>query len=451
MIVDSEKEYLKFISDYNQHDLIINVLGRDTRYHPVADELCAIFIKSINDGRDFILSVNHPDAVWNINKLRIIEDLKKFNTNLWTFDKKKTLHFLLLPNIKDINVYDYMESGNIADTMQYKTNSHLFFNSMYGKYSELNCVIPLTIHANVFENLADSALERLRNTKIDPVFEKINTEITESFQHIESNGLKIDFDLFQKYFAHKDCKIKNNFVYTEYNLFTSTGRPSNRFGNINYAALKKEDGCRSAFVSRYDQDGYLFMIDYSAYHPRLIAQLIKYDLPENVYEYLGRFYFNKETLSNDELKSSKTITFQLLYGNIPEKYASIPFFSKIKEYINHRWNHFINHGYVETPVFKRQITRNNISEPNPNKLFNYILQAAETEYNTGVLKEINYYLNDKLTKSILYTYDSILFDVNQQDGIETLKTIKNIMSSNNKLPVKCYTGKNYNEMEIISI
>jgi DNA polymerase I-like protein with 3'-5' exonuclease and polymerase domains len=140
------------------------------------------------------------------------------------------------------------------------------------------------------------------------------------------------------------------------------------------------------------------MIDYSAYHPRLIAQLVNYNLPEDVYTYLGKYYFNKEILSDEELKAAKTTTFQLLYGNIPEKYSNIPFFVKIKEYIEHRWNHFTNHGYVETPIFKRRITPNNINDPNPNKLFNYILQASETEFNASVLKELIAYLKNHATK-----------------------------------------------------
>jgi DNA polymerase I-like protein with 3'-5' exonuclease and polymerase domains len=451
MIIDNEKDYLKFLNNYNQHDLIINTLGCDERYHPVVDELCAVFIKSITDGRDFVLSVNHPDGVWNIDKNRLINDLNKLNTNIWTFDKKKTLHFLPVLKMKDIQVYDYMENGEIVDVTQYQSKVYSFYNHMYGKYSDLNCVIPLSIHVESFENLADSALERIRNLQTDQIFNRFNSEIVECFQSIESNGLKVDELGFQQHFGHKECKIKNDYVHTEYNLFTSTGRPSNRFGNINYAALKKDDGCRSAFVSRYGEDGYLFMIDYSAYHPRLIAQLVRYDLPDDVYNYLGKYYFNKETLTDEELKAAKTTTFQLLYGNIPEKYAHVPYFIKIKEYIEHRWNHFSTHGYVETPIYKRRITPNNISEPNPNKLFNYILQATETEYNTAVLRDLVVHLKHRLTKPILYTYDSVLFDVSNQDGIDVLKQIKNIMSPNNILPVKCYKGKNYNEMQLISI
>lgn len=451
MIIDSESQYLKFLEKYNTHDLIINVLGCDDRYHPAADSPCAVFIKSIIDGHDFTISIDHPDGIWNANKLRLISDFNTFRSNLWTFDKKKTLHLLPIAHLKDIHVHDYIETGNIIDITQYQSRTHSFYQHTIGKYSDINCVIPLTMHSQWFEELTDFVLEKLRHIKVDISFDHINTDIVESFQSVESNGLQVNTELFGRFFGNKSAKIKNNLVYTEYNLFTSTGRPSNRHGSINYAALKKDDGCRSSFISRYDKDGYLFMIDYSAYHPRLIANLVRYELPIDVYNYLGKFYFDREILSDEEIKAAKTITFQLLYGNISSEYSHIPYFVKIKEYIEHRWNHFMTHGYVETPIFKRRITPNNINEANPTKLFNYILQASETEYNSIVLKDLVTYLQNKLTKPVLYTYDSVLFDVHQSDGEESIKQIKYIMTSTNNFPVKCYKGQNYNEMTVISL
>ena len=90
----------------------------------------------------------------------------------------------------------------------------------------------------------------------------------------------------------------------------------------------------------------LFMIDYSAYHPHIVAQLINYSLPSSAYEYLGRYYYGKEELSKDEIKTSKNVTFQCMYGNIPDELLEIPYYKKMKEYINHRWDFFNEYGYV---------------------------------------------------------------------------------------------------------
>ena len=45
---------------------------------------------------------------------------------------------------------------------------------------------------------------------------------------------------------------KDGLVYSEYNPYTTTGRPSNRFGGTNFAALNKTDGSREKYISRFD-------------------------------------------------------------------------------------------------------------------------------------------------------------------------------------------------------
>ena len=135
--------------------------------------------------------------------------------------------------------------------------------------------------------------------------------IRDSFYAIERTGLQIDYNKFTEKF--KANGIVNNKAYTEYNIYTTTGRPSNKFGGVNYAALNKEDGCRESFVSRFEQ-GSLLEMDFDAYHPRLIADIIGYELPEgSIHEYFARQYFGKEEISEQEYEDSKKITFRLLY------------------------------------------------------------------------------------------------------------------------------------------
>jgi len=140
-----------------------------------------------------------------------------------------------------------------------------------------------------------------------------------------------------------------------------------------------------------------------------------------------------------------------MYCNIPNELLEIPFYGKMKQYIDHRWNFFEKYGYVETPIFKRQITKNHINNPSPNKLFNYILQASETEFGIQSLAQVNQYLKDKTTKAVLYTYDSILFDVHKQDKRDTLLHIKSLMENNKQFPVKCFIGTNYDNMTKINL
>jgi hypothetical protein len=67
-------------------------------------------------------------------------------------------------------------------------------------------------------------------------------------------------------------------MYTEFNPYTITGRPSSGAARINLNSLNKEDGTRRMIISRHP-NGRLVEFDYDSYHIRLIAKLIGFDLP----------------------------------------------------------------------------------------------------------------------------------------------------------------------------
>ena len=81
--------------------------------------------------------------------------------------------------------------------------------------------------------------------------------------------------------------ISNGKLYSQYNLWTTTGRPSNSFGSVNFAALPPEK--RRGFIAEND---YLVEFDFDAYHLRLIADLVGYHTfgEESVHEYLSKWY-----------------------------------------------------------------------------------------------------------------------------------------------------------------
>jgi len=133
-----------------------------------------------------------------------------------------------------------------------------------------------------------------------------------------------------------------------------------------------------------------------------------------------------------------------LYGGVPKEFENIPFFREVKTYIFELWDIYKRKGYIETPILKRKVFAKNLTDRNlkPQTLFNYIIQAMETEQNALIIKTINKELKDQQSKLILYTYDALLFDIHP-DEINLLKIIKNKML----YPVKCKTGHNYNKME----
>ena len=78
---------------------------------------------------------------------------------------------------------------------------------------------------------------------------------------------------------------------------------------------------------------------------------------------------------------------------------------------------------------------------NPQKLFNYILQNVESANNALILLDIHKALRGKKTKIVLYTYDSFLLDIdNDEEYIED--EIKKIFSKR-KLQIKTSYGSTY--------
>ncbi len=128
---------------------------------------------------------------------------------------------------------------------------------------------------------------------------------------------------------------KNDIVYTQYNPYTTTGRPSNRHLNVNYSALNKSDGTRECFVSR-NPNGTLLQFDYESYHIRLIAKMVGYEFPKGIsaHQHLANLY-------RCDYETAKKITFTYLYGGLDDNARGIEFFQKVDEYIKGLYQRFI--------------------------------------------------------------------------------------------------------------
>jgi len=228
--------------------------------------------------------------------------------------------------------------------------------------------------------------------------------------------------------------------YSEYNPYTSTGRPSNRFGGVNFAALNKSDGSRKCFTSRYGEDGILLQLDYEAFHLRLVAHQLKYQLPTtSVHRYLAEQYYNTTHITDEQYEASKQRTFALMYG-MNDDDGNVPFFHKIKEYTKHLWEVYEDLGFVVGNQNKKIIMDN----PSPNKVFNYMVQWMETEQAMSRISSINEFLNGRLSRPILYTYDALLLDIHRSEAA-LIPRIKYLME-NEQYPTRMYKGQTYNEL-----
>ena len=286
----------------------------------------------------------------------------------------------------------------------------------------INDVIPLVKHAEYFSNLSKGLVHN---------FEKdYDQTILEVLYQIEKNGL---------------YTTDEKMVYSEYNPYTSTGRPSNRFGGMNFAALNKKDGSRKQFISRH-KGGVLVEFDFDAYHPRLIGELIGYEFPNgSAHKHLAETY----GLSYDD---GKALTFKYLYGGVTDEMKNNPFFSKVDEYIKGLWNIYKNNDFIESDIYYIKMYRKNMQSMNPNKVFNYKVQLLETENNIKILNTLLPEIEngDYASRLVLYNYDSFLLDFDKEDGLDYLKKVKGILEQDGKYPTKVSMGDNYHEMRDIT-
>ncbi len=249
------------------------------------------------------------------------------------------------------------------------------------------------------------------------------------FNAIERSGIRIHKPTFEKYFHPIDSES----TYSQYNLKTTTTRPSNKFKNVNYAALNKENGCRKSFIPRNNR---FVEIDISAYHPSLSARLIGYDFAGvDIHAHFASLY-------GVDYKKSKELTFKQLYGGVFENYKHLEFFKKIMAFVNKTWEKFNNEGQITCPVSNFVYTKERLDDMNPQKLFNYILQNLETSTNVLILWDMLCILRKYKTKLVLYTYDSFLLDLDDGDEL-VLEEIRTVFDKYG-LNIKENNGYDYN-------
>jgi hypothetical protein len=249
------------------------------------------------------------------------------------------------------------------------------------------------------------------------------------FSAIEQNGIYINPKIFSEHFH----KTKKNKVHTQYNLKTLTTRPSNRFGGVNYAALNKDNGSRKSFIPQNDE---FIEIDITAYHPTITSHLVDFTFPDN------DIHSGFASMYGVDRDKAKELTFKQLYGGIFKEYENLEFFKRVKKYINQKWGEFSTQGFVECDVSYYRFYNEKLDNMNPQKLFNYILQNYETSQNILIIWDILSILRGKKSKLVLYTYDSFLIDLNEEER-SLIQEIQNTFKKY-KLNTKIKNGNDYN-------
>ena len=412
-------EQLKGFYNSSFKEAFIEVIPFNDRIHPTQNSVSLVYIRPLLASKGFMICVDHSETLNGANTC-INEILNKYE-KLYCRDKKEILHYYCLKELYDINP---PPTTYIRPT----TQTHELYYRKYGDNPELNKIIPIVKHYEVCEMIWRDLKDNINKEK-NKYYEFFNNKTSVVFNAIERSGLRIHVPTFEGYFHPVD----GEYVYTQYNLKTTTTRPSNKFKNVNYAALNKENGSRKSFIPRNTR---FVEIDISAYHPSLAARLIDYSFTtSDIHAHFAALY-------KTSYKKSKELTFKQLYGGVFEQYKGLDFFRKIEKYIGETWNKFNNDGFVECPVSNFVYTKDGLENMKPQKLFNYILQNLETSLNTLILWDIFCILKQCNTKLVLYTYDSFLFDFDENES-KVLEEIRNVFKKY-KLNIKEIEGYDYN-------
>ena len=417
-----DEDQLEVLKNSGYKRAFIEVIPYNDTIHPVINNISLVYIRPINATKGFMLCYNHSESLNALNT-QAYKFLEKFEI-LYCRDKKEMLHYLPLKTLYDINP---PPTTYIRPT----TITHDLFYRKYNNNPELNCIIPIVKHYELCQQIFWDLEDNINKEKTE-YNEFYNNIVSVVFNAIERSGIRVQKQLFEQYFH----AVNRESVYSQYNLKTTTTRPSNKFKNVNYAALNKENGCRKSFVpynSRFVE------IDISAYHPSLAARLINYDFP--TVDIHGHF----ASLYNVDRGKAKELTFKQLYGGVFENYKELEFFKKIEEYINNKWNSFKENGFIKCSVSRFVYTDENLDNMKPQKLFNYILQNLETSTNALILWEIFRLLRGCKSKLVLYTYDSFLLDLCDEEE-HILQDIRKVFKEF-KLNIKEKQGYDYSFAE----
>ena len=439
-IIETDKQLNRFFS-YDLSRCFVDVIPSNDSFHSGIANPSLVYIKPFRSRSGFILCIDHSESFsLDINSVYALFNNKV--GQIYTLDGKRLRYYLkretglfCLKTAKFLNLED------LPSERKFNTPCHNFFYQKYLDKPDINRIIPISKHYEKYENLYKSISidDRIFKTRYYQFYNKL---VLDTLFQIESTGITIDLNSFNTHHtvSHQGRFISNNKIFGEYHNFTQTGRPSNNFNGINFSALKK-DKAREFIVPGND---ILVEFDYSAYHVRILANLIGYDLQnEDIHAHLGKIYFGKDELTEEEYQASKKVTFKNLYtDSFIEQFGNYEFFQKVKQLKEKLWEDYNKAGYISSWISGKPIT----GITSKTQILPFILQNYETERNVLIMDEILKYLSDKKTKLIMYCYDSFLFDVSKNDDPEILDDLKNILEQDD-YKCSCSYGKNYSSMK----
>lgn len=424
-IIETSNQLEQFFAERQGNKCYISIISGNDNFHPLLSDLSLIYIRDDRD-KGFVFCIDHNEGLHlQINEINDVFNLYEY---IFVYDKKQFIHYFPNHAHTDEIGFSFAQQKNLSD---YNTSVHHTFYSKFYFKPNINKIIPIVKHYEKQENIYNALKDNISITNSENEWQK---DFTEVFYKIEKQGLKINNETFSKYFEPNwnHYSIKDNRIYTRYNLFNATGRPSNAFNGINFGALPKDNNCRKSFVA--DKDCFLLEVDYKAFHLYLLAGLIQYKIVKDIYKELGK------QLGIEDYDEIKKKVYQILYTDHISEYSHIEFFKKIESYKNKLWESYRDNGFI--PGFSFTIDKKT-------QIIPCVLQSLETTHNITILKLVmNYiHLNQLKSRIVLYCYDSFLIQYYKGDGKDHLLSLFSLFKDKNKFFINVKIGDNYKEMK----
>lgn len=400
-------------------DCYVSIIPQSSFFHPCLTKPCLVYY--YNGEKGYIISIDHSETI-PLKQEKVFQFLEK-HKRIFCLDAKRHMYYIKNCELVDLGMA-FPESIELHDTQM-----HLDVQRRYSRYDRSNSIISVSKHYEKQEKIRASLYKK---TAKDP-----DPNVSKAYFYVESQGIKCtDSFLKENSVSNPEFFLKDGLVYSQYNMYGTTGRATNSFNGLNFLSIPKGER-RLGLVPMNDL---LVEFDFDAYHLRLIANKVGYEFPkESVHKYLARYYFKDSELTEELYNLSKSITFRQLYGGVDDQYKKIPFFSEMQSMIEDLWEKYLDNELILPTglVMKRQESIDKL------KLFSYYVQNMETHENAKKILSIRDLLLEKKTKLILITYDSFLFDYSTEDGKSVLLDVKEILERDGML-VKHKHGRTYN-------
>jgi len=394
---------IPIISNPNKHQSAVGIIG-----------MYFLF----TDGEEQCINFTHPDEIDTDIQLNEI----KLHPKTLVFNKKALVYNGFNCGI-DLNSYlHYYISDHINPKEFYPKGMETLANKFY-KIEDLGHVIPLSKQLEWARKIAKYVMKIYTDNPIEQHCIDYCNDFFTVFHAIERNDI----------LAGDEIKKQN------YMWYTATGRPSNAWDSFNFSAMNKKDGSRDKIRSRFD-GGKIVQFDYDAFHIKLLAKILDYQFERHPYEQI------KDELGIDmDYDQFKSKVFQNIYGTITPEFIVHPFFTTIQAMIDELYSVYETDGMVKSWFYEKNFR--DIQNVTPNKVFNYVLQSLETEYNVRKIKSILPYLKNKKSVFMMYLYDAFVFDIHP-DEMDLIYVLQSAFETDN-MSIKIYVGEDFGHIKQI--